>query len=100
MLRPRTIIFCQQWPDSHAQDGNTYWIGLDQVAVACCKQSNGTILLGNECQTLDELEQVADQLHAQINDALADAREKLQPNPAPSGLQTQVYSEMRSPKRR
>jgi hypothetical protein len=33
MLRPRTIVFCQQWPDSHRQDGNTYWIGLSPIIV-------------------------------------------------------------------
>jgi hypothetical protein len=99
MLLPKTIVFCQQWPDSHAHNENKYWIGLDHLALRT-QHGNGTFVLGQECRTLPELEQVADQLHAQINDALAEAREKLQPNPAPSGFQTQVYSEMRSPKRR
>src|SRR5580700_2392111 len=99
MLRPRTLVFCQQWPDSHSQQGNTYWICLDQPALLT-QHSNGTPVLGRECRTLPELEQVAEQLHAQINDAVAEAREKLQPNPVPTGFQTQVYSEMRPPKRR
>jgi hypothetical protein len=100
MLRPRTIVFCQQWPDSHAQDGNTYWIGLDHLNLSSSTQRNGTFVLGQECRTLEELELVAEQLHAQINEVVSEAREKLQPNPAPAGFQTQVYSEMRSPKRR
>jgi TPP-dependent pyruvate/acetoin dehydrogenase alpha subunit len=97
MLRPRTIIFCQQWPDSLVQDGNTYWLGLDPLLAST--QSNGTFVLGQQCRTLAELELVAQQLHAQINDAVASAKEKLQPDPAPAGFQTQVYSEIRSPKR-
>lgn len=93
MLRPQTIIFCQQWPDSHGQEGNTYWIGLDHLVVST--QRGGTFVLGQECRTLPELEQVADQLHAQINDALAEAREKLEPRSVPAGFQTQVHSQPR-----
>jgi hypothetical protein len=93
MLRPRTIVFCQQWPDSHAQNGNTYWIGLDHLVVST--QRKGAFVLGGECQTLAELEHVADQLHAQINDALAEAREKLEPRTAQAGFQTQVYNQPR-----
>jgi hypothetical protein len=91
-----SISFGQQWPDDYASEGNVYWIGLDPRGLT----SHGSVfVLGRECKTLAEIEVVAAGIQKELADAVSAAREKLQPNPAPSGFQTQV-GEMRPPRPR
>lgn len=93
----QTFVFGQKWPDQPPGNGNTYWIGLNTAAAPM--QRPGVMILDRECASLPELEAVARKLHEEVDRALSEAREKLQPDPAPMGFQTQV-GEMRSPRRR
>ncbi|MDI4231489.1 hypothetical protein OZ411_01505 [Bradyrhizobium sp. Arg237L] len=83
----KTFVLGQKWPDELASKDNVYWIGVS---------TPGFMLLGAECKTLHELEAVARQLHEDLDRVIAEAREKLQPDPAPQGFQTRV-TEMRTP---
>lgn len=73
MSSRRILRLGQQWPEPAAD--NTYWIGADPM-VAQSHSSDGLVVLGRKCSSLEELEAVAAEIHSDLEQALADARAK------------------------
>ncbi|MBR1212073.1 hypothetical protein [Bradyrhizobium sp. JYMT SZCCT0180] len=83
------FVFGQKWPDELARGGNTYWIGFDHTTSRI--QRPGVFVLGKECTSIAEIEAIVSTLHRELDEALNQAREKLEPQPARQGeFQAQV----------
>lgn len=74
MAGRRTLFLGQKWPGLAAN--NIYWIAADPMASAV-QHAGGGVMLGSECKTVAELEEVARQIRAELDSVLAEAREKL-----------------------
>jgi len=77
-MRTNQIIHLgQAWPDSDGE--NKYWIG---VAFANVQYQGQPPVVGRLCNTLGELESIAQQIREELEKVLAEARTKLakQPN--------------------
>jgi hypothetical protein len=73
MTLRRTLRLGQQWPDLAA--ANKFWIGADPMASGV-QHADGLIILGRECSSLEELETVAAQIRADLDETLAEAKLK------------------------
>jgi hypothetical protein len=74
MSRKRTLRLGQQWPDSTPD--NKYWIGADPMS-SSIQHDDGLIILGRECVSLEDIENVASEIRADLDKTLAEARDKL-----------------------
>ena len=70
----RMLELGQQWPDSYSN--NKYWIGANPRS-SSTQHSDGLLLLGRECTSISELESVAEDIRADLDRALDEARKKL-----------------------
>ncbi|HEY8128400.1 MAG TPA: hypothetical protein VIF39_06765, partial [Hyphomicrobium sp.] len=59
----RVFKFDQKWPDHF--DGNEYWIAVDPF-VSYTQHGRG-LILGRECKSLAELENLSKDLHADLD---------------------------------
>lgn len=73
MNRNRTVQLGQKWPDGSPD--SIYWIGMNSMQVGI-QHCDGLVILGRECRTLHELEDVASKIREGLEEALEQAREK------------------------
>jgi len=73
MTRNKTVQLGQKWPDGSPD--NVYWIGMNPMQ-ARIQYGDGLVILGRECRTLHELEDVASNIREDLEKALDEARAK------------------------
>ena len=56
---------------------NEYWIGVEPIA-AHTYHMGPTVMLGPQCMTLADLEQVATQIRADLDEILSEAKSNIQ----------------------
>ena len=75
MNRKPILRLGQKWSDEHsAYAKNRYWIGAVPGSI---QPAGELVLLGRDCGSLEELESVAADIRADLENVLADARGKL-----------------------
>jgi hypothetical protein len=78
MERKKTLQLGQKWPDGSLD--NKYWIGMDPMQ-AGIQHGDGLVMLGRECRSLADLENVASEIREDLDRALEEARRKLRQEP-------------------
>ncbi len=83
MSRTRILQLGEMWPDSDktpnwpgTSASNRYWIGANPMA-SSEHSSDGLVVLGRKCDSLEEIERVAAEIRADLEQTLSEARAKL-----------------------
>jgi hypothetical protein len=63
----------QQWPDGYAN--NKFWISINMMR-PMTQHGSGGLVLGRECSSVEELEMVADEIRADLDRLIQEARKK------------------------
>ncbi len=76
MEQNRMLKLGQKWPDGNPAE-NVYWIGA--TATASVQHGDGLLLMGRECRSLRDLEMLADEIRAELDAVITEARKRLLP---------------------
>ena len=74
MERKKTLQLGQKRPDGSLE--NKYWIGMDPMQ-AGVQHGDGLVILGRECRSLADLENVASDIREDLDRALEEACQKI-----------------------